>query len=129
MDMILNILSWFFILLGSAFVLIGAIGVVRLPEVFTRSHAAGVIDTMGAGMLLLGMMFQTGGFNLVLVKLVLIGFFLFFTSPVSSHALVRSALADGAKPLIKKGVTLKGALDSPEQEQDKTTQEQGDKPF
>lgn len=129
MDMILNLLSWFFILVGSAFVLIGAIGVVRLPEVFTRSHAAGVIDTMGAGMLLLGMMFQAGGFNLVLVKLVLIGFFLFFTSPVSSHALVRAALADGAKPLTKKGIKLKGALDSPEQEQEKTTQEQGDKPF
>lgn len=110
MDMVLDLVSWFFILLGSAFVLIGAIGVMRLPEVFTRCHAAGMIDTMGAGMLLLGLMFQAGGFNLVLVKLIMIGFFLFFTSPVSSHALVRAALADGAKPLVKEGVELKGAL-------------------
>jgi len=117
MDMILNGLSWFFILFGSAFVLIGAIGVLRLPEVFTRSHAAGMIDTMGAGMILMGLMFQAGGFNLVLVKLVMIGFFLFFTSPVSSHALVRAAMADGAKPLLKEGVELEGAL-----------KDEGDKP-
>ncbi|SCA54963.1 conserved membrane hypothetical protein [Candidatus Terasakiella magnetica] len=109
MDMILDLLSWFFILLGSAFVLIGAIGVIRLPEVFTRSHAAGMVDTFGTGMIVLGLMFQAGGFNLVLVKLVMIGFFLFFTSPVSSHALVRAAMADGAKPLLKEGVELKGA--------------------
>jgi len=109
-DMILDGLSWFFILLGSAIVLIGAIGVIRLPDVFTRSHAAGMIDTMGAGMLLLGLMFQAGGFNLVLVKLVMIGLALFFTSPVSSHALVRAAIVDGAKPLLKEGVELEGAL-------------------
>jgi multicomponent Na+:H+ antiporter subunit G len=117
MEMILNGLSWFFILLGSAFVIIGAIGVMRLPEVFTRSHAAGMVDTFGTGMIVLGLMFQAGGFNLVLVKLVMIGFFLFFTSPVSSHALVRAALADGAKPLLKEGVELEGAL-----------KDEGDKP-
>lgn len=110
-DFILDLLSWFFIILGSAFIIIGAIGVIRLPEVFTRSHAAGMVDTFGTGMVLLGLMFQSGGFNLVLVKLILIGFFLFFTSPVSSHALVRAAIADGAKPLLKEGVKLKGALD------------------
>lgn len=117
LDMILTGLSWFFILLGCAFILIGAIGVLRLPEVFTRAHAAGMIDTMGAGMLLLGLMFQAGGFNLVMVKLVMIGFFLFFTSPVSSHTLVRAALADGAKPLLKEDAKLKGAL-----------KDEGDKP-
>ncbi|MDV7338799.1 monovalent cation/H(+) antiporter subunit G [Terasakiella sp. A23] len=117
MDMVLNILSWVFILAGSAFVIIGAIGVMRLPEVFTRSHAAGMVDTFGTGLILLGLMFQAGGFNLVLVKLVMIGFFLFFTSPVSSHALVRAAMADGAKPLLKEGVELEGAL-----------KDEGDKP-
>jgi multicomponent Na+:H+ antiporter subunit G len=110
MDLLLEVFSWFFLMTGSAFVLIGAIGVLRLPEVFTRSHAAGMIDTMGAGLILLGLMFQAGGFNLVLVKLIMIGFFLFFTSPVSSHALVRAAMADGAKPLLKDGVTLKGNI-------------------
>lgn len=110
MEIILNLLSWFFILLGCAFVLIGAIGVIRLPEVFTRSHAAGMVDTFGSGMIILGLMFQAGGFNLVLVKLIMIGFFLFLTSPVSSHALVRAAMVDGAKPLLKEGVELEGAL-------------------
>ncbi|WP_135078078.1 monovalent cation/H(+) antiporter subunit G [Terasakiella sp. SH-1] len=122
MDMILDGLSWFFVLLGSAFVLIGAIGVIRLPEVFTRSHAAGMVDTFGTGMIILGLCFQTSPFEsiasaLVLVKLVMIGFFLFFTSPVSSHALVRAAMADGAKPLLKEGVELEGAL-----------KDEGDKP-
>jgi len=122
MDMILDLLSWFFILVGSAFLIIGAIGMIRLPEVFTRSHAAGMVDTFGTGMVLLGLMFQTNPFAsvpeaLVLAKLVMIGFFLFFTSPVSSHALVRAAMADGAKPLVKEGVELKGAL-----------KDEGDKP-
>jgi multicomponent Na+:H+ antiporter subunit G len=95
-------------------VIIGAIGVIRLPEVFTRSHAAGMVDTFGTGMILLGLCFQTSPFDSVadalgLVKLILIGFFLFFTSPVSSHALVRAAVSDGAKPLLKEGVELKGA--------------------
>ena len=115
MDMIFDILSWFFILMGSAFVLIGAIGVIRLPEVFTRSHAAGMVDTFGTALILLGLMFQAGGFNLVLVKLVMIGFFLFFTSPVSSHALVRAALADGAKPLADDGSNLEGAYKEEEE--------------
>ena len=111
MDMILDLLSWFFILLGSAFILIGAIGVIRLPEVFTRSHAAGMVDTFGTGMVILGLMFQAGGFNLVMVKLVMVGFFLFFTGPVACHALVRAAMADGAKPVLKEGVELEGTYD------------------
>ncbi|NVK18191.1 MAG: monovalent cation/H(+) antiporter subunit G [Methylocystaceae bacterium] len=120
MDLILDILSWFFILLGSAFVLIGAIGVLRLPEVFTRSHAAGMVDTFGTGLILLGLMFQAGGFNLIVVKLIMIGFFLFFTSPVACHALVRAAIVDGAKPMLKEGVVLEGEYkDTPKDEGDK----------
>lgn len=121
MDLVLDLLSWFFIILGSVFILIGAIGVIRLPEVFTRSHAAGMVDTFGAGMVLLGLMFQAGGFNLVLVKLVMIGFFLFFTSPVSSHALVRAAMVDGAKPLLKEGVKLEGTHTDEGDEPSKTS--------
>ena len=113
MELVFDLLSWFFILLGSAFVIIGAIGVIRLPEVFTRAHAAGMVDTFGTGMIILGLCFQTSPLEsvpeaLILVKLILIGFFLFFTSPVSSHALVRAAIADGAKPILKEGVELKG---------------------
>jgi len=120
MDLVLDILSWFFIIAGSIFVLIGAVGVLRLPEVFTRSHAAGMVDTFGTGLLLLGLMFQAGGFNLIVVKLIMIGFFLFFTSPVACHALVRAAMADGAKPMLKEGVELKGAYkDTPKDQGEK----------
>lgn len=101
MDMVLDILSGICLAIGSIFILIGSLGLIRLPEVFTRNHAAGVIDTGGAGFILLGLGIQAG-FSLVLVKLFLIGFFLFFTSPASSHALVRAALAAGAKPLLHK---------------------------
>ncbi len=107
--MILDVLSWIFLLLGGAFVIIGAIGMLRLPDVFSRSHAAGMVDTFGAGMIVLGLMLQTGGINLILFKLVLILFFILFTSPAANYALVRAALADGAKPILKEGVDLQSS--------------------
>lgn len=98
-EAVVDLLSWLLILGGGAFLVIGAIGVMRMPDFFTRQHAAGVTDTLGAGLLLLGLMLQ-GGFTLVTAKLVLIGVFLFFTSPTSSHALAQAALSSGLKPLL-----------------------------
>ncbi len=53
-------------------------------------HAAGIIDTSGAGLILAGLILQAG-FTLVAVKLILIGAFLFFTSPTTTHALAGAA--------------------------------------
>ncbi len=106
MGIFLDVFSWIFILLGGAFLIIGAIGVIRLPDVYTRSHAAGMVDTFGAGMVLLGLMLQSGGFNLILVKLIFIGGFLFFTSPPSCYAVVRAALDDGVKPILDENADL-----------------------
>ncbi len=99
MGAIVDWLSWLCLLGGGFFVLAGGIGVVRLPDVYTRSHAAGMTDTLGAGLILIGLMVQ-GGFTLITVKLILILVFIFFTSPTSTHALIHTAHASGVEPLL-----------------------------
>lgn len=98
MEALVEILSWIMFIGGSIFILIGAIGMLRLPDMFTRMHGAGMIDTLGAVMLFVGMMLQAG-FTLISVKLFLIALFLMFTSPTTTHALARTARAAGLKPL------------------------------
>ncbi len=61
-----------------------------MPDFYTRLHAAGLTDTMGAGLLLGGLLLQTG-FNFAGVKLVLVAAFVIFTSPVATHALINAA--------------------------------------
>lgn len=90
MAFFLDILSWCFILAGGGFLLIGAIGVLRMPDFYTRLHAAGMTDTMGASFLLAGLLLQTG-LNLTALKLVLIALFVTVTSPIATHALINAA--------------------------------------
>jgi multicomponent Na+:H+ antiporter subunit G len=97
MESAADILSWIFIVLGGAFAVIGGIGVVRMPDVYTRMHAASVTDTLGAGFLVVGMMFQAG-LTLVTIKLLLILSFIFFTSPTATHALAQAAISGGVEP-------------------------------
>ncbi len=97
MALIAEIISWILLLIGSALTVIGAFGLVRLPDFFTRLHPAGITDTLGASLILLGLAVQAG-WTLVALKLLLIILFLFFTSPTSSHAAARAALADGLRP-------------------------------
>jgi multicomponent Na+:H+ antiporter subunit G len=92
-----DVLSWVFLLAGSFLVVAGGIGVIRMPDLFTRLHAAGVTDTGGAGLVLVGLMFQAG-LSLVTVKLLFVFGFLWFSSPVSTYALARAALAGGEEP-------------------------------
>ena len=66
---------------GSAFLLIGAVGVLRFPDFYTRLHPAGLTDTAGAGLILAGLMVESG-FNLITAKLVLVLILIVFTSPV-----------------------------------------------
>ena len=76
--------------LGSVLIIIGTIGLVRLPDVYSRIHASGVVDTGGAALILLGLCLYSG-WNLVTIKLIVIGVFLFFTSPISGHAIAQVA--------------------------------------
>lgn len=90
MVFLLDIASWCLILTGGGFLLTGAIGVLRMPDFYTRLHAAGLTDTMGASFLAAGMLLQSG-FNLTAVKLVLIALFVIITSPIATHALINAA--------------------------------------
>jgi multicomponent Na+:H+ antiporter subunit G len=96
-----DVISWACIVIGAVFAVIGAVGILRLPDVFSRMHGAGIIDTLGAGLILVGLMFQAG-FSLITVKLILIIVFVLYTSPTTTHALARAALNGGVNPLIER---------------------------
>lgn len=107
MEMLLSWLSGGALLLGTAALLVGALGLVRLPNLFSRIHAVGMMDTAGVAFITLGMLIHEG-FSLVSVKLVFVGVFLFFTSPIATHAVAQVAHRSGFSPVSpasKKGAT------------------------
>lgn len=89
--------SWAFLAAGAITCVVGALGLIRFPDVYSRMHAAGVVETGGATLILVGLMIQEG-FTLVTAKLVIILFFLLFTSPTATYALARSASSAGLQP-------------------------------
>jgi multicomponent Na+:H+ antiporter subunit G len=91
--------SWICLGIGGFACIVGAVGLLRMPDLFTRMHAASLVDTVGAGFVLLGLALQAGP-TLVTVKLAIIGMLIFFTSPTATHALARAALYRGVKPLL-----------------------------
>ena len=99
MDILVDIASWALLVSGGGFCIIGGLGMLRLPDVYARMHAAGITDTLGAGLVLAGLMLQ-GGFSLVSVKLLMILVFLLFTSPASTYALANAAYRRGLAPLL-----------------------------
>ncbi len=99
MELLRDIASWALLVTGGGFCLVGGIGLLRLPDVYARMHAAGITDTLGAGLILAGLMLQ-GGFSLVSVKLLLILVFLLFTSPAATYALANAAYRQGLAPLL-----------------------------
>ncbi|MBK6972519.1 MAG: monovalent cation/H(+) antiporter subunit G [Sterolibacteriaceae bacterium] len=96
---LVDIASWICLVAGGFFSIVGTIGLNRMPDFFTRMHAASVTDTLGAGLVLLGLMLQAG-WTLVMVKLVFLGLLMFFASPAAAHALAKAALARGLKPRL-----------------------------
>jgi multicomponent Na+:H+ antiporter subunit G len=99
METILNMLSWACLLAGSFFCLTGAVGLLRFPEFFTRIHAASLTDTLGASLILIGLMFQAG-WGLVLPKLLVILLFSLLAGTTASHAMAKAALKSGMKPQV-----------------------------
>jgi len=97
--LLLDLLSWALLLAGGFFCVVGAVGLVRMPDFYTRMHAASVVETLGAGLVLLGLLLQAG-FTLVAVKLLMLGLLIFFASPTATHALARAALLRGLRPLL-----------------------------
>ncbi len=96
-QLFVEILSWVLISAGSFFVLVGAIGVYRFSDFWTRLHAASVSESAGVILMLSGMIIQAG-WGLIAVKLLIIGVFLFITGPTSTHAVANAALVSGLRP-------------------------------
>lgn len=99
MSVVLDVLSWVLLVGGGFFVVVGGIGLLRMPDVFTRMHAGGIADTMGTGMILVGLLLQSDDW-LVIAKLLLILYFIIFANPTSTHAVARSALDNDIRPLL-----------------------------
>jgi len=97
LGVLLDVVSALMLLGGAFFVVTGGIGVLRLPDFYTRLHGAGVTDTLGAGLILLGLTLQAG-FTLSTIKLLMILFFSLVTGPTSCHALAQAARANGLEP-------------------------------
>ncbi|MGX1196265.1 monovalent cation/H(+) antiporter subunit G [Parvibaculum sp. MBR-TMA-1.3b-4.2] len=113
LDLACNIATGIAFATGSFFLLVGAFGIVRLPDFWSRLHAAGVIDTAGAEIILIGMMFQTG-WDIATLKLILIAFLLFITSPTATHAVSNAAFVAGLRPQdLKKDETAQTLSDVP----------------
>ena len=98
----LDILSWAMLLAGATFVFIGGVGVLRMPDLYTRMHAASLSDTLGTLLLLGGLMLQSG-LSLATFKLLAVAVFLLLTAPTATYALANAALLAGRLP---KGTTL-----------------------
>lgn len=96
-DGVLDVLSWILLCVGGLFVLIGGIGALRLPNFYTRLHAASLTETMATIMIFVGMILQAG-LTLASVKLAAIMIFLLLTAPTASYALANAALQSGMRP-------------------------------
>jgi len=86
---------------GLLFVLGGTLGVLRLPDFFTRLHAAGMTDTLGAELIVLGLIIQEG-FTQLSLKFLFVSILLLLTSPTATHAVANAAYQAGLKPLLGK---------------------------
>ena len=95
--MIVDILSWVCILLGCFLGIVGGVGLLRFPDLYSRLHAVGLTDSLCAALILFGLGLQAG-WSFESIKLFLIFAFLFFTSPTSSYSLAHSAWRSGIKP-------------------------------
>ena len=97
-----DVLAWVgggFVIVGVALSILGAIGVLKFPDVYTRIHAASITDTAGASMVLLGLCL-IAGLSLTTLKLVFIWMFVMLTTPVAANALANAAFGSGHKPRI-----------------------------
>lgn len=114
LDAIVWLLSWALVAAGCLFIVAGGVGLLRLPDLYARLHGGSVTDTGGAIMISFALVLQalfSFGDPLVAAKMVMVLFFLLFTSPTASHAVAKTALLSGQVPLDAEG---RPVLDSPE---------------
>lgn len=99
MGVLLDIFSWLLLVSGGVFVIISTIGMLRFPDFFTRLHAASIADTLGSMLIIAGLILQVG-FDFIAIKLLLIFFFVLFTTPTAAHALAKAALHGNLRPRL-----------------------------
>lgn len=97
LDIVLDVVSWVLLMAGGFFVFVGGVGALRMPDFYTRMHAAGITDTLGTMLVLAGVMPQAG-LSLATVKLLAIMIFLMLTSPTAAYALANAARLSGLRP-------------------------------
>jgi multicomponent Na+:H+ antiporter subunit G len=93
-EMLLNYISGILIVIGAGFTLVATIGIVRLPDIYTRMHAASKVGTVGSGAMLIALAIQSEDFATAARALAGVAFFL-LTAPVSAHLLAKAAYAAG----------------------------------
>ena len=96
MDSAMDVFSWILLATGGAFVFVGGLGALRLPNFYTRMHAASLTDGLGTILILVGIMLQAG-WALATIKLLAILVCLLLTSPTASYALANAALLSGVE--------------------------------
>ncbi len=100
--LIVHIIVTLFLGTGLFFTLVGSIGLLRFPDLYTRLHATGKCDTLGGGLIILGALiyhfFQYSGVPLVPAKLIFLIIFIFIANPTATHALMKAAYKTGLKP-------------------------------
>ncbi len=106
MAIIVDALSWLLALTGSFFCLTAGLGLLRLPDFFCRTHAGGIMDSLGVGLLFLAMALQAPDY-LVVIKLLFIYAFILLTGPAAIHALARAAVHSGDVELLPASPTDK----------------------
>lgn len=98
----MNIVVAIFLLLGLFFFTGGAVGIIRMPDFYSRLHPAGKLDTLGIMSMVLGLAlynlnhFSTGTL-LLSIKMVLIIFFVFLSSPTATHSIVDAGIRAGLR--------------------------------
>ena len=99
MAILLDIVTFLCLAVGIASMLIGSYGLLKLPDMFARMHAAGMVDTLGLGLIMVGLIVQAG-ISLISFKLFLIVVFVVYTGPAVTYALAQAALNAGVKPML-----------------------------
>jgi len=105
LELLINILVSLFALGGIAFILLGAIGIHRMPDIYTRIHAASLIDTGGVTLITISLCIYAAYINewMAIIKLILAYIFIIFTSPTASHAVAKMAILSQQTPVDKEG--------------------------
>ncbi|QFG27368.1 monovalent cation/H(+) antiporter subunit G [Actinomadura sp. WMMB 499] len=111
MSLILDVVTGALLLGGCVLVISGGVGLLRFPDFYSRTHAASLTDTAGAGLVILGLLLQADGPESV-IRLVLIMFFMMLTGPTAAHALAQAARRDGERAVLD-GRAAEGPADGP----------------